>query len=112
MGKTANPNQFVYRSWGIAGERGDDQFFPNFRLVNGWKMVRAYLTGRNANTPVKHTGNKADATIVESHPGSDWPYVKVHFYGEGYSTLEYQLTIVIAGPRGSEAFSGSGWPNY
>ena len=100
---------FISRSWGIAGERGDDEFFVNKSLVNGWKVVRAYLEGRSSGTAVEHTGN-ANATIVESWPGNSRPYVKVHFFGDANSSLTYSLVIEITGPKGTIPLQGTSAP--
>ncbi|MHB8834911.1 MAG: IPT/TIG domain-containing protein [Candidatus Methylomirabilia bacterium] len=108
-GPDTNQGQFVSRSWGITGERGDDFFLLTKKLVNGWKVVSAHLEGRSSNTPVAHTGN-ASASITESHPGTNLPYVKVHFFGEAYASLAYSLVIEITGPKGTIALEGTSAP--
>ena len=103
-GPTISPgNTFISRSWGIVGEKGEDEFFIRKRLVNNWKVVRAFLDGGQS------TG-KAGATIIESFPGTDVPHVKVHFFGDAYSSLRYSLAIEITGPQAVDCFQGENHP--
>lgn len=87
----------------IFGSKGDDQFFVVTTLANGWTVNRAYLTGYVEDTPVWTYGS-ANAYISESRQGTDSPYLKVHWWRDGWSNVIYKPHVVIIGPKGVPHF--------
>jgi hypothetical protein len=96
--------------WALLGGKGDDRLFEGVRLDTGWTVVAVSL---NANVK----SGKAGASIVESRVGTDMPYLKVHWWGELLSKLDYSVRITVQGPEGTAAcrqctghFFGGGKP--
>jgi len=75
------------------GHKGDDEFFLNTRLKNGW-VVDSVLFAAN---PPLGNGN---ASVVDSRIGTISPYVKVHWWIDAFSSQCYQLSVNIRGPSG------------
>jgi len=84
----------------LFGARGDDEFFLSTRLQNGWVVDRVYLTMTASDTTAIHIWGNANAYITESREGTNSPYVKVHWWRDGLSTVAYSPRVVILGPKG------------
>ncbi|HYL91207.1 MAG TPA: IPT/TIG domain-containing protein [Burkholderiales bacterium] len=82
----------------LFGGKDDDEFFRNTRLKNGWVTDSAYLCCVFG-APVLAAGN-GDAYIVEVRPGTDSPYLKVHWWADMFSDVIYRPQVVIRGPKG------------
>ena len=77
--------------------QGNDQFFVNTRLANGWTVVQPpTVIFPNA----QYTAG--GAYIWESRVGTDSPYVNVRYWvNAGFSNnLGYATSILIQGPKG------------
>jgi IPT/TIG domain-containing protein len=77
--------------------QGNDQFFVNTRLQNGWMVVQppiVYLPN-----PQYSAGG---AYLADSRVGSDSPYVNVRYWvNAGFSNnLGYATSVLIQGPKG------------
>ncbi len=94
-------HNYVSMVLALVGGSGDDEFFLSKRLINGWHMYRAYLVGPGG-SDAPGIQNWADASVVESdlRPGTDSPYVKVHWWFNPSSAVVYQPKVVIEGPKG------------
>ena len=87
-----------YEFSGLLGGKGDDVFFNNIHLGAGWTVVSASVSPR---AWIGHGG----ANLVEYRPGTDMPYVKVHWWADLLSTLSYSVNVVVQGPAGGRACS-------
>jgi hypothetical protein len=96
-GAQDDPNSSVTYQWnGLIGGKGDDVFFNNIHLGRGWTVVSVVVTPRVLS-------GKAGASVVESRVGTDMPYVKVHWWGDLFSSLSYSVAVTVQGPRGERA---------
>ena len=86
----------------LFGHRGDDQFFASTSLKNGWTVKSAYVMGYGGGGVfVFGSGN---AYVSESRQGTDSPYVKVHWWMDANSFVDYILRVDIIGPKGVPHF--------
>jgi hypothetical protein len=86
----------------LFGHRGDDQFFASTSLKNGWTVKSAYVMGYGGGGVfVFGSGN---AYVSESRQGTDSPYVKVHWWIDRNSFVDYILRVDIIGPKGVPHF--------
>jgi hypothetical protein len=79
------------------GPKGNDQFFLNTRLKNGWTVVQA------PSVFLPHNYATAGGAYLDgSYVGTDWPYVNVRFWvnGGSVSFLDYAISVLIQGPKG------------
>jgi hypothetical protein len=86
----------------LIGNRGDDSFFANTTLRNGWKVSSVYL-GHLSGTSMEQliwTEGSASAYITEARVGTTSPYVAVHWWHDAFSSLSYVPQVVIEGPKG------------
>lgn len=91
----------IYYSGGWLGARGDDQFFLQTRLKNGWTVDSAYLMLPPAwGVGYFNPGNGWNAYIADFRPGTDSPYLKVHWWKESFKSIAYSIRVVIKGPKG------------
>lgn len=79
------------------GTRGNDEFFPNTRLQNGWVLEDVYLYQTNLAS--------GGSYIADKKVGTDWPYFNVRWwvdgsFGHAESMSDYLYQIVIRGPKG------------
>jgi hypothetical protein len=94
------------------GHKGQDEFFRNARLKNGWHVVQVgigyrkydYPTNSYRYSPFPHSENSAEANMLETHVGTDWPYVRVGWWHDAFSSVGYWPRIVIEGPKGVPHF--------
>ena len=82
------------------GHRGDDDYFPGRVLMNGWIADSAYLANEWNNGPIEVSGFGGDAYISAFTPGTSSPRLTVHYWYDGFSTVDYTPYVVIKGPRG------------
>jgi hypothetical protein len=77
------------------GFKGDDEFFKNTQLKNGWTVQTVFFEGHGDG--IYASGN---ASLLEHRTGTASLYAKVHWWYEptGYAT--YRLGYVIEGPKG------------
>jgi hypothetical protein len=82
-----------------SGGRANYELFGNFRLKNGWKVVRAEAS------KIYKTG-EGDLRWDSEMPsaGSDNPFVKIHLWANpgGYIGVTYKVTI--QGPTGTDPY--------
>ena len=90
----------------FAGARGDDVFFQNYQLKNGWIVDSVVFT--------QGATENANSYVAASSPGTNSPYVDVHWWVTGTgicvenigcsnpppSYTAYELSIFIRGPKG------------
>jgi len=80
---------------GLSGQKGDDQFFTGYQLINGWVLASVDL--QNAAVVTKSNG----CSIGSDSIGSTSPYVDVHCWVSPVSgRAGYVLSIYITGPTG------------
>jgi hypothetical protein len=79
----------------LFGHRGDDLFYKTKALINGWLVDSVVV--QICSDCVFHNAN---AYVAESHVGTPTPYVKVHWWMDAASGVEYKLIITIKGPKG------------
>jgi hypothetical protein len=84
------------------GHRGDDHFFRNRTLKNGWKVYQVYLAHVQGGDDLQGPGiaQSADANITEARVGTDSPYVSVHWWQDAFGFVDYVPRVIIAGPKG------------
>jgi len=75
------------------GHRDDDELFSTMALKNGWIVDSVIFR-----VPYAH-GN-SNAYVTESRIGTNSPYVKVHWWIEAFSSIEYKIAVNIKGPGG------------
>ncbi len=65
-------------------------------LKNGWVVQDA-----NANGPWQVEGfGSAGNYLVDSRPGTAYPYAKVHWWMDALTSVNYAIVVVIKGPKG------------
>lgn len=81
------------------GHKGNDYFFNNSRLRNGWVMENGFVT--------IFSQKCANAYVQETKAGTNWPYLDVRWWIEGCNTgdifggqIGYGILITIRGPKG------------
>jgi len=82
------------------GAKDFDEFFQARVLRNGWTVREVVLP------PIDLTGTTifgahGNVTVAESRPGTTSPYVKLHWWLDGFSWIRYRTpTVLIVGPKG------------
>lgn len=81
------------------GHKGNDYFYINARLRNGWVMENGLVA--------IFSQKCANAYVQETRPGTNWPYLDVRWWIEGCNTgdilggiIGYGILITIKGPKG------------
>lgn len=87
------------------GYRGNDRFFLNKKLKNGWKVTKANIDYMNRHTPDDHVwcltlAQSGNAYVANSRVGTDSPYIDIRVWLDPYCAISYSLDIWIQGPRG------------
>ncbi len=81
-------NGYHYAGW-LLGHSGDDLYFLNRKLRNGWVVESIDFTQENAR-------------LVESRIGTDSPYMKIHWWCDApLKTATYTVKIYVRGPKGT-----------
>ena len=101
---TAGPDEVKHANGNpFGGFKGDDQLFGNTHLRNGWQASDAIVACRYSSNPNWCEGG---AYLSEMRPGTDSPYIKVHwwlppgsFLGN-YAHTYYHFAVGIVGPHG------------
>lgn len=86
----------------LFGHKGEDVFFSNVRLKNGWRVAQVglgHVSGQSFSYGIWKE-NSADARMMETRVGTDSPYVKVGWWHDAFSSVAYWPRIVIEGPKG------------
>jgi len=104
-GAQQNYNQVTYEFNGLFGGKGDDEIFRNVHLSPGWSVV-------SARVEAQATSGHANATLVDSRPGSNSPYVKVHWWADPFSSLRYFVYVTVKGPEGGEPCPAPACPHH
>lgn len=81
------------------GRRADFELYSNFRLKNGWRIVRA--------EPIDVTREgTADFSWASSLPtaGSDNPYVKIRLWANVSGRVKLRYKVTIDGPQGTDPY--------
>jgi hypothetical protein len=90
------------------GQRGEDQFFRNARLRNGWRVEGVGLRHRDPYGALKagvQIEGSADVSMLENRVGSDSPFLRVGWWRDaGGSFVAYWPFIQIRGPKGTPHF--------
>jgi hypothetical protein len=90
------------------GQRGEDRFFTNARLLNGWRVEGVGLKHRDGSGSLRAgiwVEGSADATMLENRVGTDSPFLRVGWWRDaGGSSLAYWPFIQIRGPKGTPHF--------
>ncbi len=85
-----------FAPWGL---KGDDEYYLQTRLKNGWILDSAAIGSDSHVGP--YTTGSAGAYITDARIGTDSPYVKVHWWLDAFSYLSYNsLQVTIRGPKG------------
>ncbi len=81
------------------GHKGNDYFFNNTRLRNGWVL-------ENASVAI-YSQQCGNAYVQETRVNTDWPYLDVRWWIEGCNTgdilggdVGYGVLVTIKGPKG------------
>jgi len=77
------------------GHKGDDIFYGTTTLKNGW-IVHEVNAG-----PFDVNGFSAGAYPVDSRVGTIYPYAKVHWWMDSFTSFNYAVVIIIKGPKGT-----------
>ena len=73
------------------GHKGDDILYATKMLKNGWVVQDA-----NANGPWQVEGfGSAGNYLVDSRPGTAYPYAKVHWWMDALTSVNYAIVVVI-----------------
>jgi hypothetical protein len=78
------------------GDKADDEFWRTMRLKNGWVMEDARVEGHPAMNNIPF-----GCSVTSSRPGTDSPYIKVHWwFDKGAAPFVYYAYVIIKGPAG------------
>lgn len=92
----------------LFGQRGQDVFFPDTQLRNGWRVEGVGLRHRDPYGHLKvgiQVQGNADAAMLESRVGTDSPFLRVGWWRDaGDSQVNYWPFIQIRGPKGTPHF--------
>jgi hypothetical protein len=77
--------------------QGNDQFYVNSRLTNGWTVVQPPTVWLS-----EAMYQAGGAYLADSHVGTDSPYVNARFWVNAGSMqmLFYRISVLIQGPKG------------
>ena len=59
----------------------DDEFFPYFRLKNGWVVDTVDFR-------ITYEGGGGGAYVKESHVGTNSPHILIHWWFDAFATLD------------------------
>ena len=95
------------------GYKGNDVFFPNKRLLNGWKVAKTEILFNDpcfgnygcqnhvSCGPYPYPGTlTGNAYVAESRIGTNQPYLNVRVWLDPYCSIRYIPTVWIQGPKG------------
>lgn len=86
--------------WGaFFGGKGDEEFYRTQRLANGWMVVDARLLDPWGNPGARANVGAGEATIAEFRPGTNSPFVKVHWWRDPGAYLEYKIQVTVQRPK-------------
>lgn len=86
--------------WGtFFGGKGDEEFYRTQRLVNGWTVVDARMLDAFGNPGARSNYGAGEATIAEFRPGTNSPFVKVHWWRDAGCFLEYKIQVTVQRPK-------------
>ena len=93
-------NGRVRRDTYLLGFKGDDTFYSALQLSSVWKVVSCHVV-------IAHSMN-GGAEVSECRPGTNSPFVKVHWYLDPTllfsNDVSYGIKIVVRGPEGMPFF--------
>ncbi len=84
----------------VFGGRGDFDLYSNFRLKNGWKIVR--VDPMNIQQRGGPTDWRYDSTLPGA--GSDNPYMRFHLWAEHGALMGVEIKVTIQGPTGTDPY--------
>jgi hypothetical protein len=105
-------NRVLYEFYFPLGGRGDDEFFKQTHLKNGWVVDSYYLTHFEYRDNKNELGSQVinlwdplgategAVNVVEFSPGTDSPYLKVHWWANAWNAVQYAPHVIIKGPKG------------
>jgi hypothetical protein len=84
------------------GSKGYDEFFVSTRLRNGWQPIQFEIIDGYFGTlgPTLYHSKSGGVYVVETRSGTDSPYVKVRWWYDGGTVLEYRVAVTLQGPSG------------
>jgi hypothetical protein len=86
--------------WGVFfGGKGDEEFYRTQRLANGWMVLDARLLDTWGNPGARASVGVGEATIAEFRPGTNSPFVKVHWWRDPGAYLHYKIQITVQRPK-------------
>jgi hypothetical protein len=80
---------------GLAGNKGNDIFFPTRQLSNGWVVHEIKLKVDPCSYP-----DCRGAYVADSRVGTPLPFFNVRWWHEVFVGSRYSFTLWIVGPRG------------
>jgi hypothetical protein len=105
------PNFKVFHDgFEAAGCKGDDEYFSNQHLNNGWTVDSVIVSARPFKNSLTYFGvtseTDANATKVVSYEGTNNLYAKVHWFVNGCAafcdlSVDYTISFGIKGPKGT-----------
>jgi hypothetical protein len=86
--------------WGaFFGGKGDEEFYRTQRMANGWVVVDARLLDIWGNPGARASVGTGEATIAEFRPGTNSPFVKVHWWRDPNSYVHYKIQVTVQRPK-------------
>jgi hypothetical protein len=86
--------------WGaFFGGKGDEEFYRAQRLANGWMVVDVRILDPWGNPGARASDGTGEATIAEFRPGTNSPFVKVHWWRDPGGYLEYKIQVTVQRPK-------------
>jgi hypothetical protein len=84
----------------LTGGRGDFDLYSNFRLKNGWKIVRVDPIN------IQQFGGSTDWRFDSAlpAPGSDNPYTRLHLWAVWDAFVSVSIKVTIQGPAGTDPY--------
>jgi hypothetical protein len=91
---------YVDCGYSAFGGRGDFDLYSNFRLKNGWRIVRVDPVN------IQQRGGQTDWRYDSALPaaGSDNPYMRFHLWAENGAFVDVQIKVTIQGPTGTDPY--------
>lgn len=84
------------------GAKGDDEFFVNTRMTNGWVVQAPLLYGSDNPqvSPRPQVIGVGGINVAEVRVGTNSPYLRVHWWLGILSHLTYGPGVIVVGPAG------------
>jgi hypothetical protein len=76
----------------------DDEYFVHIYCGSIQKLTHNWVVDHVEFSRVYSERGEADACVAESYPGTDNPYVRVHWWVTAYDWVNYTLSVWVRGP--------------